>query len=152
MFWRSVYTLKYIELKLKIYFVLFVKSISHLFNHLQIPSMDTNSNQTHCVVWKRDKHLLLWIAKISTDYLRVWGGKYKKSKGAAEGEPCSKYIWNGTSVYVVNPFLVFRLIPNRTYTKPTILIRSNVKMISPFSWKKQNNSYWYYTRINGVVK
>jgi hypothetical protein len=44
--------------------------------------------------------------------------------------------YSGTSVYVLNPFQILGLIPNRSYSKRIFSIRNKGKMINPFSWKK----------------
>lgn len=53
-------------------------------------------------------------------------------------------------VHDLNPLLMFGFIPNRTYTKPTYPIRSNVIMINTFSCFK--TPILYYPYINGIVK
>jgi hypothetical protein len=45
-------------------------------------------------------------------------------------------LYSGTSVYVLNPFQILGLIPNRTYTKRIFPIRNKGKMINPFPWEK----------------
>jgi hypothetical protein len=49
-----------------------------------------------------------------------------------EGE--TKY--SGTSVYVLNPFQILGLIPNRTYTERIFPIRNKGKINNPLPWKK----------------
>jgi hypothetical protein len=49
---------------------------------------------------------------------------------------CFKYEYSGTSVYVLNPFQILGLIPNRTYTKRIFPIRNKGKMINPFPSEK----------------
>jgi hypothetical protein len=53
-------------------------------------------------------------------------------------------VYSGTSVYVLNPFHILGLIPNRTYTERIFPIRNKGKMINPFPWKK---SYCYWLII-----
>jgi hypothetical protein len=44
--------------------------------------------------------------------------------------------YSDTSVYVLNPFQILGLIPNRTYNKQIFPIRNKGKMINPFPWGK----------------
>jgi hypothetical protein len=41
-------------------------------------------------------------------------------------------IYSGTSVYVLNPFQILGLIPERSYTKRIFPVRNKGKMINPF--------------------
>jgi hypothetical protein len=59
--------------------------------------------------------------------------------------------YSGTSVYVLNPFQILGLIPDRTYTKRIFPIRNKGKMINPFPWKKFY-CYWHIIHWWGCIK
>jgi hypothetical protein len=52
------------------------------------------------------------------------------------GRSAQKTLYSGTSVYVLNPFQILGITPNRMYTERIFTIRNKGKMINPFPWKK----------------
>jgi hypothetical protein len=64
-------------------------------------------------------HIFKFARMCWADFVVIWFKKY-----------------SGTSIYVLNPFQILGLIPNRTYTKRIFSIKNKGKMINPFPWKK----------------